>query len=65
MAKLVCRKVGWFLRRIFSLNLSGRTIEFDKVLEPERTEQSSAILEAVPEAATTLMALVFTRSCKH
>ena len=46
------------------MNLSGRTIEFVKVIEPERIEQSSAIPEAVLEAATTLMALVSTRSCK-
>ena len=65
MAKLVCRRVGYFSRRSFSLNLGGRTIEFDKVVEPEQHEQSSAIPEAVLEAATTLMALVSTKCCKH
>lgn len=65
MAKLVCRKVGCFSRRSFSLNLGGRTIVFDKVNEPEQNDQSSAIPEAVPEAAMTLMALVSTRSCKY
>ena len=65
MVKLVCRKVGCFSRRSFSLNLGGRTIEFDKVNEPEQNDQSSAIPEVVLEAATTLMALVSTRSCKH
>ena len=43
MAKLVCRKVGYFSRRRFSLNLGGRTMEFDKVNEPEQNDQSSAI----------------------
>ena len=40
-------------------------MEFDKVNEPEQNDQSSAIPEAVPEAATMLMALVSTRCCKH
>ena len=65
MAKLVCRKVGCFLRRSFSLNLSGRAKEFDKVIEPEKNDQSSAILEAVLEAATMLIAFVSTKCCKH
>ena len=65
MEKLVCRKVGYFSRRRFSLNLGGRTIEFDKVNEPEQNDQSSAIPEAVPDAATMLMALVSTKCCKH
>ena len=65
MEKLVCRKVGCFSRRSFSLNLGGRTIEFDKVFEPEQNDRSSAIPEVVLEAATTLMALVSTKCCKH
>ena len=65
MEKLVCRKVGCFSRRSFSLNLGGRTIEFDKVNEPEQNDQSSTVPEAVLEAATTLMALVSTKCCKH
>ena len=65
MAKLVCRKVGCFSRRSFSLNWSGRTIEFDKVNEPEQNDQSSAIPEAVLDAATMLMVLVSTKCCKH
>ena len=65
MEKLVCRKVGYFSRRRFSLNLGGRTIEFDKVNEPEKNDQSSAIPEAVLEASMTLMALMSTKCCKH
>jgi len=57
--------VGCFSRRSFSLNLGGRTIEFDKVNEPEQNDQSSAIPEVVLEAATMLIALVSTKCCKH
>ena len=56
--------MGYFSRRSFSLNLGGRTIEFDKVNEPEQNDQSSAIPEAVLEAATTLIALMSTKCCK-
>ena len=63
MEKLVCRKVGCFSRRSFSLNFSGRTIEFDKVIETEQNEQSSAIPEVVLEMAAMLMALVSTKCC--
>ena len=60
--KLVCRKLGCFSRS-FSLNFSGRTIEFDKVIETEQNEQSSTIPEAVLEATAMLMALVSTKCC--
>ena len=40
-------------------------MEFDKVNEPEQNDQSSAIPEAILDAATMLMALVSTRCCKH
>ena len=43
------------------MNLSGRIIEFDKVIGPEQNDQSSAIPEAVLEAAMTLIALMSTK----
>ena len=45
--------------------LSGRTIELDKVDEPEHDDQSSAASEMVPEAATTIMAPMSTKCYSH
>ena len=45
--------------------LSGRTIEFDKIAESERDDQSSAMTEIVPEMATMLIAPMTTKSCIH
>ena len=45
--------------------LSGRTIEFDVIIESEQVDQSSAITEIVPEMATMLIALMSTKSCIH
>ena len=45
--------------------LSGRTIELDKVYEPEHNDQSSAASELVPEAATTIMAPMTTKCFSH
>ena len=45
--------------------LSGRTIELDKVYEPEHNDQSSAASEMVPKAATTLMAPMSTKWYSH
>ena len=45
--------------------LSGRTIEFDVIIESEQVDQSSAMTEIVPKVATMLMAPMPTRSCIH
>ena len=45
--------------------LSGRTIELDKVYEPEHNDQSSAASELVLEAATTIMAPMSTKCYSH
>ena len=45
--------------------LSGRTIELDKVDEPEHDDQSSAASEMVPEAATKIIAPMSTKSYSH
>ena len=45
--------------------LSGRTIEFDVIIESEQVDQSSAMTEIVPEMATMLIALMSTKSCIH
>ena len=45
--------------------LSGKTIELDKVDEPEHDDQSSAASEMVPEAATTIMAPMSTKCYSH
>ena len=45
--------------------LSGRTIELDKVYEPEHNDQSSAASELVSEAATTIMAPMTTKCFSH
>ena len=59
-----CFVAEWLIFEEFSRkSLSGRTIEFDEVIEPKQDEQSSATPEAVLEMATTLMALVSTKCC--
>ena len=45
--------------------LSGRTIELDKVDEPEHDDQSSAASEMVLEAATMIMAPMSTKCYSH
>ena len=45
--------------------LSGRTIEFDVIIESEQVDQSSAMTEIVPEMATMLIAHMSTKSCIH
>ena len=45
--------------------LSGRTIELDKVYEPEHNDQSSAASELVSEEATTIMAPMTTKCFSH
>ena len=45
--------------------LSGRTIELDKVYEPEHDDQSSAASEMVPGAATKIIAPMSTKSYSH
>ena len=45
--------------------LSGRTIEFDVISESEQVDQSSTMMEIVPEMATMLIALMSTKSCIH
>ena len=45
--------------------LIGRTIELDKVYEPEHNDQSSTASEMVPEAATTIMAPMTTKCFSH
>ena len=45
--------------------LSGRTIEFDVIIESEQVDQSSAMTEIVPEMATMFIALMSTKSCIH
>ena len=56
MAKGFVAKYRIILEKEFlAKGLSGRTIEFDEVIEPEQHEQSSAAPEVVPEAATVPM----------
>ena len=45
--------------------LSGRTIEFDVIIESEQVDQSSGMTEIVPEMATMLIAPMSTKSCIH
>ena len=42
-------------KEVLAKGLSGRTIEFDEVIEPEQHEQSSAAPEVVLEAAAAPM----------
>jgi hypothetical protein len=50
--------------KIFSAKgLSGRKIELDEVIEPEKDEQSSAAPENVPKVATAFMAPAPTICC--
>ena len=58
--------LAYFPRNCFVAKyLSGRTIELDKVYEPEHNDQSSAASEMVPEAATTIMAPMTTKCFSH
>ena len=57
MAKGFVAKYGIILEKEFlAKGLSGRTIEFDEVIEPEQHEQSSAAPEVVLEATVAPMA---------
>ena len=60
--KSVCRCFLLISKKLFLAKyLSGRTMELDMVYKPGHDDQSSAASEIVPEAATTLMALVSTK----
>ena len=64
--KSVCRCFLLISKKLFLANyLSGRTMELDKVDEPEHDDQSSAASEIVPEAATTIMAPMSTKWYSH
>ena len=64
--KFVCRPWRHIFEKEFLVKyLSGRTIEFDKIAESERDDQSSATTEIVPEVATMLIAPMTTKSCIH
>ena len=63
--KNVCRCFLLISKKLFLAKyLSGRTMELDKVYEPEH-DQSSAASAMVPEAATTLMAPMTTKYYSH
>ncbi len=51
----------YFKKLFLAKYLSGRTIELDKVDEPEHDDQSSAASEMVPEAATKIIAPMSTK----
>ena len=60
--KSVCRCFLLISKKLFLAKfLSGRTMELDKVYEPEHNDQSSAALEMVPDAATMIMAPMTTK----
>ena len=62
--KSVCRCFLLISKKLFLTKyLSGRTMELDKVNEPEHDEQSSTASEMVPEAAMTLIAPVYAKCC--
>ena len=64
--KSVCRCFLLISKKLFLAKyLSGRTIELDKVYEPEHNDQSSAASELVPGAATTIMAPMTTKCFSH
>jgi len=64
--KSVCRCFLLISKKLFLAKyLSGRTMELDKVYEPEHDDQSSAASEVVPEAATAIMALMSTKCYSH
>ena len=64
--KSVCQCFLLISKKLFLANyLSGRTIELDKVYEPENNDQSSVASELVPEAATTIMAPMTTKCFSH
>ena len=64
--KSVCRCFLLISKKLFLAKyLSGRTMELDKVYEPEHNDQSSAASELVSEAATTIMAPMTTKCFSH
>ena len=64
--KSVCRCFLLISKKLFLVKyLSGRTMELDKVYEPEHDDQSSAASEMVPEAATKIIAPMSTKSYSH
>ena len=64
--KSVCRCFLLISKKLFLAKyLSGRTMELDKVDEPEHDEHSSTTSEMVPKAATTLMAPMSTKCYSH
>ena len=57
-----CLSMFLISKKLFLVKyLSGRTIELDKVYEPEHNDQSSAASELVLEAATMIMAPMSTK----
>ena len=64
--KSVCRCFLLISKKLFLAKyLSGRTMELDKVDEPEHDDQISAASEIVPEAATTIMAPMSKKCYSH
>ena len=60
--KSVCQCFLLISKKLFLANfLSGKTMELDKVYEPEHDDQSSAASEMVPEAATTIIVHMSTK----
>ena len=64
--KSVCRCFLLISKKLFLAKyLSGRTMELDKVYEPEHDDQSSTASEMVLEAATMIMALMSLKCYSH
>ena len=55
--------LAYFQELFLAKYLSGRTMELDKVDEPEHDEQSSAASEMVSVAATMFIARVSAKCC--
>ena len=55
--------MGIFREGVSRKRLSGRTIEFDEIVESEHDEQSSAASEMVSVAATMFIARVSAKCC--
>jgi hypothetical protein len=53
---IVTKRSEFLMKEFLTKDLSGRKIELDEVIEPEKDDQSSATPENVLEAATAFMA---------
>ena len=62
---IVTERSELLMKEFFAKGLSGRKIELDEVVESEQDDQSSAMAEIVPQAATMFMAPMTTKSCIH